>query len=506
MKNATAPAAPFTVQWDTKHDAGLHWRLEVGPEPPLTQSVELYWYQGWARAAYERGHGQYVPRRIYVNGYAYSAEAKIDLGPADCQDQALQQAESATPQKWHGEWLPYIRAHWGKSRQIDLKPLPDAELSFYLQESLLWYAECGRIHAHMGWTTIDAVDRLVRWYLTRFGGAETDAHRLLLGLPNLSTQKGQHLWELSQRLTPAIEEKLAKKQWSRLPKAFNDAFKAYVEDYCDDRQRAACLLPLYRRFGVPEPRLQLAELAQERQSFSAQIRHQLAPAEADTFEVLLANAGANHPLTEDHNYWLDRRSFLVLKPIFKEFGRRFHAEGIINNRRDIDFIRLDEMLLWGYGVHDPLRPKIEKRRQAHRRYRRLKPPPSLGTVTAATVPENRYHGPTAPLQAAASHLRGVGAAAGKIRGKARLAHTPVEALALRPGEILVCPKTDPHWTPLFGLAAGLVTDHGGSLCHGAVLAREYQLPAVVGTLQASTTIKTGQTLEMDGTTGLIRLL
>ena len=77
---------------------------------------------------------------------------------------------------------------------------------------------------------------------------------------------------------------------------------------------------------------------------------------------------------------------------------------------------------------------------------------------------------------------------------------------LRRGEILVCVSTDPNWTPLFGLAAALVTDASGSLCHAAVVAREYRLPAVVGTHTATHVIKSGQIVEVDGVQGLIRLL
>ena len=81
-----------------------------------------------------------------------------------------------------------------------------------------------------------------------------------------------------------------------------------------------------------------------------------------------------------------------------------------------------------------------------------------------------------------------------------------EAQALRQGEVLVCPATDPNWTPLFGLAAALITDTGGSLSHAAVVAREYGLPAVVGTQTATRRIVNGQVIEVDGRQGIVRLL
>jgi pyruvate,water dikinase len=93
-----------------------------------------------------------------------------------------------------------------------------------------------------------------------------------------------------------------------------------------------------------------------------------------------------------------------------------------------------------------------------------------------------------------------------VQGPARVAHTLDEALALRRSEILVCPSTDPNWTPLFAVAAALVTDVGGSLCHAAVVAREYRLPAVVGTHTATREIATGQLVEVDGANGIVRLV
>jgi pyruvate,water dikinase len=77
---------------------------------------------------------------------------------------------------------------------------------------------------------------------------------------------------------------------------------------------------------------------------------------------------------------------------------------------------------------------------------------------------------------------------------------------LAPGEILVCPGTDPAWTPLFLVAGGLITEVGGLMTHGSVVAREYGIPAVVGVARATERLKTGQRVRVDGGTGQITLL
>nr|WP_042183120.1 PEP/pyruvate-binding domain-containing protein [Kibdelosporangium sp. MJ126-NF4]CEL15367.1 Phosphoenolpyruvate synthase [Kibdelosporangium sp. MJ126-NF4]CTQ95594.1 Phosphoenolpyruvate synthase (EC 2.7.9.2) [Kibdelosporangium sp. MJ126-NF4] len=108
-------------------------------------------------------------------------------------------------------------------------------------------------------------------------------------------------------------------------------------------------------------------------------------------------------------------------------------------------------------------------------------------------------------QAAASadgSLPGTPASAGSVTGTARVVLDPVGA-HLEPGEILVAPSTDPGWTPLFLTAGGLVMEMGGANSHGAVVAREYGIPAVVGVADATHRITTGQTITVDGATGIV---
>jgi pyruvate,water dikinase len=112
--------------------------------------------------------------------------------------------------------------------------------------------------------------------------------------------------------------------------------------------------------------------------------------------------------------------------------------------------------------------------------------------------------PAAELAPAGS-LAGTPASAGQITGVARVIHDPVGA-RLEPGEILVTPSTDPGWTPLFLAAAGLVMEMGGPNSHGAVVAREYGIPAVVGVTDATDRISTGQRITVDGSAGTVSLV
>jgi pyruvate,water dikinase len=81
-----------------------------------------------------------------------------------------------------------------------------------------------------------------------------------------------------------------------------------------------------------------------------------------------------------------------------------------------------------------------------------------------------------------------------------------EAARLQPGDVLVAPATEPPWTPLFATAAAVVTDNGGVLSHTAVVAREFRIPAVVGTGRATSTFQDGQLIEVDGNAGIVRVI
>lgn len=103
-------------------------------------------------------------------------------------------------------------------------------------------------------------------------------------------------------------------------------------------------------------------------------------------------------------------------------------------------------------------------------------------------------------------LRGIAASSGVVHGQAKVIRALSESIKLQKGDILVTEMTAPPWTPLFVTAAAVVTDTGGVLCHCAICAREYHIPAVVGTGIATSLIKDGQLLEVDGNAGVVHIL
>jgi pyruvate,water dikinase len=118
----------------------------------------------------------------------------------------------------------------------------------------------------------------------------------------------------------------------------------------------------------------------------------------------------------------------------------------------------------------------------------------------------KFFGGPPPASDAPDVVKGHAGSPGKARGSARVIRSLEEAGKLKEGDILVAETTAPPWTPLFATAGGIVTDTGGILCHSAVVAREYRIPAVVGTAVATAIIRDGQLIEVDGDAGTVRVL
>lgn len=183
----------------------------------------------------------------------------------------------------------------------------------------------------------------------------------------------------------------------------------------------------------------------------------------------------------------------LLKPVGVELAER----GRLSGADDIFFLTLEEAHQAVAG--EDLRARVASRRMTFERERARRHLPRL-LLSDGTDAEVALIPP-----AAGGGLRGSPASPGAIVGPARVIHSPHGA-HLEPGEILVAPSTDPGWTPLFLTAGGLVMEMGGMMSHGAVVAREYGIPAVVGVAGATEQIATGQQVRVDGSAGTVTIV
>ncbi len=201
-----------------------------------------------------------------------------------------------------------------------------------------------------------------------------------------------------------------------------------------------------------------------------------------------------------------------LRRIVHEIGRRLVAAGAIAKPDDMFWLRVDELeaaanaLDANQPVQDYQRVAAE-RRATWERERTVTPPVTLPVKGGA-----RFMGidwsnwmPARTDQAVGDTIKGIGASPGRVVGVARVIHSPGEFGQMRSGDILVAKITTPAWTPLFALATGVVTDVGGPLSHSSIVAREYHIPAVLGTGVATERIHSGQRITVDGDGGVVTM-
>ena len=190
--------------------------------------------------------------------------------------------------------------------------------------------------------------------------------------------------------------------------------------------------------------------------------------------------------------------YLVYKQALLEEARRLVEARVLRAEDDIFFLRVEELheVVRTGKVDDDL---IGRRREELRAHEVLRPPRVLTSDGEAIVGAHRRDDlPTGAIP-------GLPVSAGVVEGRARVLLDIAEA-DVEPGDILVTPHTDPSWSPLFVAVAGLVTEVGGLMTHGAVVAREYGLPAVVGVERATQLIRDGQRIRVDGTDGYVELI
>jgi phosphoenolpyruvate synthase/pyruvate phosphate dikinase len=199
-----------------------------------------------------------------------------------------------------------------------------------------------------------------------------------------------------------------------------------------------------------------------------------------------------------------------LRELLSELGHRFVEAGVIQVDDDIFWLEKDEIsacvakLEKGEAL-DNLSRHVEERKKFNQRVGQLTPPammPMKKRVMGMKVDTFIAQGEE---DQGSNVLKGVPTSAGKVTAHARVLRGPEDFDQMRPGDVLVAGTTTPAWTPLFAMASAVVTDIGGPLSHGSIVAREYGIPAVMGTGVATRRIQSGQTITVDGTKGEVIL-
>jgi pyruvate,water dikinase len=232
------------------------------------------------------------------------------------------------------------------------------------------------------------------------------------------------------------------------------------------------------------------------------IRSKLAsfPARLARFDAALFEARLWVRFIEDHNHYMEQCSIGTMREAVFDVGRVLVERNLIDDPDDVIHFTIAELRSVAADPHPAdLRPRVRERAAELDRRRRMKPPQVLGKPPAES--------PSAPSETKAGldgrRILGTAASGGRATGPAVLLLPGRPRPRLRPGDILVAPNVGPEWTPAFGVIAGLVLDSGSLSQHAAIVAREYRVPAVMQTKDASTSIVDGQTLTVDADAGVV---
>jgi rifampicin phosphotransferase len=312
-------------------------------------------------------------------------------------------------------------------------------------------------------------------------------------------------------------------RWLESAPEFRIRYEAYLEKFgerCLEELKLESLtlhdepLTLLRSIGHFARRFATAGLAREsgtKEDPRAQAEARVGKSFADhpvrrwIFDWIIKHARAR--VRDRENLRFERtRLFGRVRRIYAELGKRLHAAGRLAEPRDVFYLTVEETLGFVEGtVASTDFAGLTALRKAEFASFRAKTPPADRFATRGAVHlGNMFEASqAATVVAEGDVLKGIGCCPGIVRARARVITDPRNAL-IEAGEILVAPRTDPGWIMLFPAAAGLLVEHGSLLSHSAIVAREMGIPAIVSVSGVIAWLRTGEWVEMDGSTGLVR--
>lgn len=546
--NATPGAVP-AVEWEDPRDARVAWTLARlhYPRPITVLSHDLRRLSqdtGMARAdaALERPIER-LQRRIH--GYLYRGARPIEL-PAEELASRRRRAEARylslarrIGELW-GALLPEIEALLAAFDAVPLERLDRRELATELGLAATRFARLWELHFLVMPPALTAMELFTELYRELFEDAtQLDALRLLQGGDSKTVEAARSLWAVAAaaRADPPVAELLATAAPEELAQAVEAApeaaaFRAlFAEHLARYGRRGITMDPaepsVIERPGAVlgeirellasgrDPSQQLAAVRREREDAVALARERLRwypQPVRDEFEVLLRAGQDAVCIQETHNFYIDFPTSFLMRTRAQAAARHLVADGVLAEPDDVFHLRLVELAeaLLGRPAAD-LGDRVAARREELERAAKFDPPRSLGAASlgaGASIVDRAalsFAGGPAP-ESEDGIVRGHPGSSGRARGIARVAHTPADAARIAAGEILVTQMTAAPWTPLFARIAALVTDAGGALSHSAIVAREYGIPAVVGTGHGTSRIRDGEEIEVDGDVGTVRVV
>jgi phosphohistidine swiveling domain-containing protein len=549
------PTPPdFPVRWEQPGEEQLFWQQDRMhfPDPfvPLAESLFIgIIYEHCFNYAGDRLDFPIRFRPQTQNGYMYQTILPKAASPEEMEElgrkaqETLMAGMPTLRARFKDEFLPEVEEHIAAIQAMDLdSPMPE-QLRTYVDEAVQRARRLWEIHFLLALPAMPPISIFEDMYRDLFG-AESGlaAYTLLQGEHTLITETGLALWRLSRQALqiPEVRRVLEEEasadvipalEQTEEGRAFLADLRAYLETYgkrsssalvfdevtwLEDPTPVITMLKDY--VGQPDRDLEAEQEEQraERERAIADAREQLSTYPEQVrgqFEFLLDAALQGIYVAEEHNFYIDYNAMYEVRRVFNAVGRAFAAASRLDDPQQVYYLTLDEVRQGLEESGMELRPIVAQRMAEHTRRLVLHAPPVIGSMPPGPPPNDplsatfiKFFGGEPSISSDPAVVQGTPGAQGVARGTARILHGIRDADRLQSGDIIVAEATATPWTPFFAVAAGIVTDSGGVLSHAAVAAREYGIPAVVGAAVATAKIRDGQLIEIDGNTGLVRLL
>ncbi len=543
----------FPIEWDDPALAALPWMQDRqhAPQPitPMTGWFQQELFAGGFNRAAEAYEAPVRAAARRINGYYYvSFHPSVPPEAMEQQEERaiakLQPAVATLQEAWDSTYLPEIQEHLGAWAEFDLQSATLEQVVTHLDETTDRYLRLWEIHFLLAFPFLMGPSLFQDLYSDLFEpDSPLEAYRLLQGFGNMSLEADSALRALAthaaadESLRELVEQPWSAEHRERLNAApSGPAFLAALDEFLGQYgRRSDTVIELADPSWIEDPSIVLntirgylrqpgldpakehQALAEQREAAIASARTEIAayPAEVQhQFETLLQAGQAGSRIQEDHNFWIDQQSLHYARQVVMEIGRRLMATGAFREAADAMYLTVPELKA---AAAEPTRSQAEivaERRQELEHWAGVQAPPAVGT-DYGPPPDNpftrmiaRMFGgpPPAPSADNPDGVRGNPGSPGTARGTARVVRVLSDSGRLEPGDVLVTPTTSPPWTPLFATVVAVVADTGGPLSHCAIVAREYGIPAVVGTGRATAVIPDGATVEVNGDTGDVRIV
>ncbi|UCE38170.1 MAG: hypothetical protein JSW00_02735 [Thermoplasmata archaeon] len=425
---------------------------------------------------------------------------------------------------WDSE-LPEIQKKFDDLKTFQIEEASTDELLTQLDYIVGIAQSVGTTHA-LSIVFCEALYQVLAILVERY--SQEDFHtlcpNLVSGLENKTLETNKKLWELAMtaKEIPIIQKEILKENYAHLVKslsttkegkAFLNRFHGFLDSYGHRSPKYDLYYPswgddpnlvleILRTYLIGEkhmdPKSMEKKSVKEREKaeelvlarLNTHLLDNLFPVKRFAFLRLLKLAQKYMTLRENQQFYIGQ-GYPIARRIVLQIGSHLVEVGIIHKKEDVFFLTIEEIRSISLGKKiEGLAITINTRKSEFESFSRINPPHLITREGAKEMTGKEI-------------LKGIGGSPGRASGNVKIISNITEFGRFKEGEILVAPTTNPSWTPLFLMAAGIVTEVGGMLCHGAVVAREYGIPAVLGVKNVTQILKDGQHVTLDGTKGII---